>query len=99
MNPVAQPVFGDIPGGVIGRDFSEVIHIVWEKGYADEIVDIFSTTLATGEPYVMPERGEFRADRQVFEYYEWRLDRITLPDGRYGLVAISGTSRRKSTRG
>ncbi len=86
MNPVALPVFGDIPGGVIGRDFSEVIHIVWEKEYADEIVDIFRTTLATGEPYVMPERGEFRADRRVFEYYEWRLDRITLPDGRYGLV-------------
>jgi signal transduction histidine kinase len=86
MNPVALPVFGDIPGGVIDRDFSEVIHILWEKEYADEIVDIFRTTLATGEPYVMPERGEFRADRQVLEYYEWRLDRITLPDGRYGLV-------------
>jgi PAS domain S-box-containing protein len=86
VNPVAQPMFGDIPGGVIGRDFSEVIHILWEKKYADEIVDIFRATLATGEPYVMPERVEFRADRQVFEYYEWRLDRTTLPDGRYGLV-------------
>ena len=35
---------------------------------------------------MMPERAEFRIDRQVIEYYEWRLDRITLPDGRYGLV-------------
>ena len=47
---------------------------------------IFRHTLATGEPYVTPERAELRLDRGVVEYYEWRLDRITLPDGRYGLV-------------
>ena len=86
VNPLARPMFANIPGGVIGRDFSEVIHILWEKEYADELVEIFRTTLATGEPYVMPERVEFRADRRVFEYYEWRLDRLTLPDGRHGLV-------------
>ena len=38
MNPVALPVFGDIPGGVIGRDFDEVIHILWDKDFADELV-------------------------------------------------------------
>jgi PAS domain S-box-containing protein len=86
VNPVAMPVFGDIPGGVVGRDFDEVMHIIWAKEYADEIVGIFRRTLDTGEPYVTPERAEFRIDRQTIEYYEWRLDRITLPDGRYGLV-------------
>ena len=86
VNPVAVPVFGEIPGGVIGRDFDEVMHILWSNDYADEIVDIFRRTLHTGEPYVMPERAEFRIDRQAIEYYEWRLNRITLPDGRYGLV-------------
>jgi signal transduction histidine kinase/DNA-binding response OmpR family regulator len=86
VNPVAVPVFSDIPGGVIGRGFDEVMHLLWSKEYADEIVDIFRRTLATGEPYVMPERAEFRIDRHVIEYYEWRLNRITLPDGRYGLV-------------
>ena len=54
--------------------------------YADEVVRIFRHTLETGEPYVTPERVEFRLDRGVTEYYEWRLVRITLPDGRYGLV-------------
>ena len=86
MNPVALPVFGDIPGGVIGRDFDEVIHILWDKDFADELVRIFQHTLATGEPYVTAERAERRLDRGVTEYYEWRLDRITLPDGRFGLV-------------
>ena len=86
VNPVALPVFGDIPGGLVGRDFEEIIHILWETGYADEIVRIFRATLATGEPYVAPEEANYRIDRGRIEYYEWRLDRITLPDGRYGLV-------------
>ena len=43
-------------------------------------------TLATGEPYVTPGRAERRLDRGVIEFYEWRLDRITLPDGRFGVV-------------
>jgi PAS domain S-box-containing protein len=86
VNPVAMPVFGDIPGGVVGRDFDEIIHILWEQAYADEVVGIFRHTLETGESYVTPERIEVRRDRGVKEFYEWRLDRITLPDGRFGVV-------------
>jgi PAS domain S-box-containing protein len=86
VNPVALPVFGAIPGGIVGRDFEEIIHILWQKDFADEIVRIFRHTLATGEPYVSPERIEQRKDRGITEYYEWRIDRIVLPDGRYGIV-------------
>jgi len=86
VNPIAAPVFGAIPGGVVGRDFDEIIHIVWEKSYADELVAVFRHTLETGEPYIVPERGAVRADRGVVEYYEWRLDRIPLSDGRHGVV-------------
>ena len=86
VNPVAMPVFGDIRGGIIGRDFDEIIHILWQKDYANEVVCIFRHTLATGEPYVTPERIEQRKDRGITEYYEWRIDRIVLPDGRYGIV-------------
>jgi PAS domain S-box-containing protein len=85
-NPVALSAFGNIPGGVIGRDFGEIIRLLWDKDYADEIVRVFRRTLQTGEPYVMPERAERRADRAVTEYYEWRVDRIPLPDGRDGVV-------------
>ena len=28
--PVARPVFGDIPD-LVGRDFDEVIHVLWPK--------------------------------------------------------------------
>ncbi len=54
VNPVALPVFGNIPGGVLGRDFDEVAHILWEPDYADEIVRIFRHTLETGESYFTP---------------------------------------------
>src|SRR6185312_12866805 len=43
-------------------------------------------TLATGEPYVTPDRVRYRVDWSAPENYEWRVDRITLPDGRFGLV-------------
>jgi PAS domain S-box-containing protein len=71
---------------VIGRDFDEIVHRIWEKGYADEVVAIFRRTLATGESYVAADRTQLRIDRGTVESYEWRVDRITLPDGRFGLV-------------
>jgi PAS domain S-box-containing protein len=86
INPTALFVFGAATGNLVGRDFDEVIHILWSKGYADEIVRIFRNTLETGESYEAAERSEYRADRGVTEYYEWRVDRIPLPDGRNGVV-------------
>jgi len=85
VNPVAAPVFGDIPG-LVGRDFDEVIHLLWPKAYADEIVRLFRHTLETGEPHIEPERIEQRLDRGVTEYYEWRASRIPLPGNRRGVV-------------
>jgi len=85
VNPVAAPAFGAIPG-LIGRDFDEVIHILWPKAYADEIVRIFRRTLETGEPHIEPEHVEQRLDRGVTEYYEWRVSRIPLPGNRRGVV-------------
>jgi signal transduction histidine kinase len=85
MNPNALAVFGDIPD-LIGRDFDEVIHLMWPKDHADEVVRLFRHTLETGEPYLAPEHIEQRLDRGVTEYYDWQINRITLPDGRFGVV-------------
>jgi PAS domain S-box-containing protein len=85
VNPTAQLVFGNIPD-LIGRDFDEVVHILWNRDYADQVVKIFRHTLETGEPYATPEQSQYRIDRRTREYYQWRLDRILLPDGRYGVV-------------
>lgn len=85
VNPTARPVFGDIEG-LIGQDFDYVIHVLWPKAYADEVVRIFRHTLDTGEPYFAPERIEERRDRGNIEFYEWQTNRIALPDGRFGVV-------------
>jgi PAS domain S-box-containing protein len=86
INPVALAVFGEIPGGAVGRDFDEIIHILWEREHADELVRLFRHTLETGESYLNSDWGENRKDRGVAEYYEWRIDRILLPEGRFGVV-------------
>jgi PAS domain S-box-containing protein len=85
VNPTARPAFGDIPD-LIGRNLSEILHTLWPKAYADELEARFRHTLRTGEPYATREQGERRLDRGVNEYYEWRINRILLPEGRYGAV-------------
>ncbi|MBL0726446.1 ATP-binding protein [Piscinibacter sp. HJYY11] len=85
-NPVALPVFSNVEGGIVGRDLGEVMHLLWDKPFADKVERIFRHTLVTGEPYAAPETAERRRDRGVVEYYEWRVDRIPMPDGGHGLV-------------
>ena len=85
VNPMAQQAFGNIPD-LIGRDFDDVMQILWPKAYAQEIVERFRHTLETGEPYIVPERIETRVDREVTEFYEWQINRIPLPEGGSGVV-------------
>jgi PAS domain S-box-containing protein len=86
VNPVAMQAFEGVPGGVIGRDVQEVHHLIWPPAFAEHVVGIFRHTLETGESYEATEVEEVRADRGVTEYYDWRVDRITLPDGLFGVV-------------
>jgi PAS domain S-box-containing protein len=88
VNPRALPTFANI-SNLIGRDFDEVMHILWPKQYADEVVQRFRHTLETGEPFVAAEHIEQRLDRGDTEYYDWQINRIPLPDGRYGVVCYS----------
>jgi PAS domain S-box-containing protein len=85
VSRTARPVFGEV-GELIGRDFVEVIHILWPPETADEIVVRFRRTLETGEPYACPQFSEERYDRKVREYYDWQIHRIALLDGEYGVV-------------
>jgi PAS domain S-box-containing protein len=85
INPAARPVFGDIPD-LIGRDFAQVLRILWPQPHAEEIIRIFRHTLQTGEPHAEPEYAARRIDRGVTEYYDWQINRIPLPEARHGVV-------------
>ena len=81
----AQAVFAGIDP-LIGRDFAEIIHIIWPVPFADEAVARFRHTLATGEQFVAPSTVERRANIDATEAYDWRTERLVLPDGRFGVV-------------
>jgi diguanylate cyclase (GGDEF)-like protein len=85
VNPAARPSFGDI-AGLVGRDLEEVLRMVWPDALAQGLLHIFRTTLATGEGYHDPEMTGVRRDRGTVESYDWRVDRILLAGGRYGVV-------------
>ena len=81
----AQAVFANVDP-LIGRDFAEVVRILWEDPFASEVLTRFRDTLATGEPYVSATIVEARADIDAIEAYDWRIERIVTPDGRYGVA-------------
>jgi len=88
VNEVARPVFARIPGGAEGRDLGEVLRMLREPAVAEEILAAFRHTLATGEPWVVPEHARAHPDSGVTHYFEWRGDRIVMPDGRFGVACF-----------
>jgi PAS domain S-box-containing protein len=71
---------------LIGRDVGEVMSAMWPEPYAGDAIGHFRHTLATGEPYRAPGSVERRKDTGAIESYDWTIERVTLPDGRFGAV-------------
>ncbi len=71
---------------LIGRDFAEILRIVWSESFASEAIARFRHSLDTGEPFASPRTVETRGDQQTVEAYDWRIERIELPNGKYGVV-------------
>jgi len=81
----AQKVFEHVRP-LLGRDFAEVLRIVWPEPFATEAIEHFRRTLATGEPYHSPSTVERRKDIDETESYDWKIERLILPDRRPGVV-------------
>ncbi|SFR32643.1 PAS domain-containing sensor histidine kinase [Litoreibacter janthinus] len=81
----ALPAFGGIRP-LIGRDYEETMRALWPEDFADEIVGRFRHTLATGEAYDAPSTVGTRKDSDEIASYDWMIERITMPDGRFGVV-------------
>jgi PAS domain S-box-containing protein len=79
---------------VIGRDFSDVMRILWPDDVAAEIIAHFRHTLDAGEPYFSRDFVNPRHDAEIVEAYEWELHRMTLPDGQHGVICYYYDSTR-----
>ncbi|HEX5810258.1 MAG TPA: PAS domain S-box protein, partial [Anaerolineales bacterium] len=71
---------------LIGRDFAEILRIVWQEPFATEAIERFRYTLRTGESFLSPPVIEPRANIDEIQSYDWQIHRITMPDGTYGVV-------------
>jgi PAS domain S-box-containing protein len=87
INPKAWPQFNQIKP-LLGRDFSEIIHLLWPKKVADQVEMRFRHTLKTGSPYQSMNFAETRKDTGVKEFYIWQIQRVTLPHGEHGVVCF-----------
>ncbi len=85
VSAAAQQVFGHIHP-LLGRDFAEIVQMVWPAPFANEVLAHFRYTLQTGAPYAAPDSTEQRADAPQVESYDWKIERVTLPDGEFGVV-------------
>ena len=81
----AQRVFTNVHP-LLGRDFAEVLRSIWPEPFASEAIGHFQRVLETGEPFYSSSTVERRADIDAMEAYDWRVERVCMPDGRYGAV-------------
>ena len=72
--------------GLIGKHLCEVLQTVWNEGLAREIVARFRQTLETGTPHVVSRETVWRKDIPMVVVRDWRIDRVPLADGGYGVV-------------
>ena len=85
VNTPARPTFAAAEP-VLGRDFGEVMRILWGPETGALLVGVFRRTLATGESYVAPRFTEQRVDLGAEKSYDWETRRVTLPNGHFGVV-------------
>ncbi|WP_394793067.1 PAS domain S-box protein [Armatimonas sp.] len=85
INAHAMPAFATVHP-LIGRDFQEVVEILWGPEVGGPILRVFRNTLETGERYISPPFTEKRHDLGIEQTYEWETQRVTLPEGQHGVV-------------
>lgn len=81
----ARKVFQNVRP-LLGRDFADVLRHIWPEPFAGEAIGLFRHTLETGEPYHAPSTIERRRDSGELEAYDWKIERLMLPDGQWGVV-------------
>jgi PAS domain S-box-containing protein len=85
MSAVAKRKFQNV-SPLIGRDLAQALRCIWPEPFANDVIGRFYRTLDTGEPYHAHASVERRGDTGAIEAYDWQIERLTMPDGRFGVV-------------
>jgi PAS domain S-box-containing protein len=85
VNRGADAVFREVEP-LLGRDFAEILRAIWPEPFASDAIARFRHTLATGEPYAAARLSGARQRDPRVETYDWQIQRLTLPDGSFGVV-------------
>ena len=85
VNAGSRRIFSGVEP-LIGRDFAEVLRIVWAEPFASEAIERFRFTLATGQTFVSPPTVRARGNIDEFQSYDWQIHRVVFPDGSHGVV-------------
>jgi len=83
LNAIGRALFNGVTNPA-GANFEEVSQAVWPTTFAREIVTRFRDTLRTGESFTGGNGAQSPFD-------DWRLQRISTPDGAYGVVCYFHT--------
>ncbi|GAB2600616.1 hypothetical protein GCM10027034_37240 [Ramlibacter solisilvae] len=74
---------------LLERELGEVLATrQWPESMVRDMVAQFRRTLENGEAYRSPRTVVTRVDTGQVEHYDWRIERVTLPDGRNGVVCL-----------
>ena len=85
INKGAEAVFRGVDP-LLGRDFGEILRVIWPEASAAETIAAFTHTLATGEPHAALGSKDPRGHIDRAASYDWQIQRMTLPDGTFGVV-------------
>lgn len=85
VNAISRHIFAAAEP-VLGREFTEVMSIIWGPELGPELAAIFRHTLTTGERYIAPPFTAERSDISAEQSFEWEVHRLTLPSGKHGVV-------------
>ncbi len=100
INAGSREVFRGIEP-LLGRDFAEILRILWPEPFATEAIGRFQHTLETGESFLSPTIVEQRANIDEIQSYDWQLHRVALPEATFGVVCyfydLSTQERLKAT--
>ena len=85
VSSAAQKVFSDVRS-LLGHDFEDVLRRVWAEPFVLEALRHVRHTLQTGESYAALNTIRRPQDIHQLESYDWKIERIMLPDGQFGVV-------------